>query len=96
MLIESGLSATGSVDATLDGHHYNRGVRAHKLVAEGIGLLRWAMFLQWNTEQEPPLDRVSLTRVIDQVRQNPYPERMHVLLTSEIFTMAKQRFTEFC
>ena len=64
MLIESDILATGSVDATLDGHHYNRGVRAHKLVAEGIGLLRWAMFLQWNTDQESPLDMVSLTRAI--------------------------------
>ena len=44
--IESDILATGSVDATLDGYHYNRGVRTHKLVAEGIGLLRWAMFLQ--------------------------------------------------
>ena len=49
VLIESDILATGSVDATPDGHHYNRGVRAHKLVAEGIGRLRWAMLLQWNT-----------------------------------------------
>ena len=29
VLIESDILATGSVDATLDGHHYTTGVRAH-------------------------------------------------------------------
>ena len=40
VLIESDILATGSVDATLDGHHYKTCVTAHKLVVEGIGRLR--------------------------------------------------------
>ena len=39
VLIESDILATGSVDATRHGHHYNRGIRAHKLVAEGTDRL---------------------------------------------------------
>ena len=32
VLIKSDILVTGSVDATFDGHHYNRGVRAPKLM----------------------------------------------------------------
>ena len=103
VLSESDILATGSVDSTPGGQHYNSGVRAHKLVAEGIGRLRWAMFLQWNIEQEPHLDMVSLAKAIDQVimdsgvnknlPQKIYVQKKtHVPLTSEVFTMAKQRF----
>ena len=51
VLIESDILATGSADATLNGHHYNRGIRTHKLVYEGMDRLLWEAFLQWNREQ---------------------------------------------
>ena len=44
LLIESGVIAPGSVQAVLGGHHYNRGVRAHKIVWEALSHLRWKGF----------------------------------------------------
>ena len=42
ILIEADVLATGSVDAVLEGHHYNRGIGAHKLVAGGFGRFRFS------------------------------------------------------
>ena len=39
LLVESGVVAAGSVQAVLDGRHYNRGIRAHKLVWEALSRL---------------------------------------------------------
>ena len=34
------------VHSVLDGRHYHRGIHAHKIVAEAMGRLRWATFLE--------------------------------------------------
>ena len=44
IMVESGVVAAGSVDAVLGGRHYNRGVRAHKIVWEAFSRLRWRKF----------------------------------------------------
>ena len=41
VLVEADILASGSVDAVLEVHHYNRGIRAHKLLSEALGRLRW-------------------------------------------------------
>ena len=43
-LVESGVVASGSVDAVLTGHHYNRSIRAHKFVWEALFRFRWKQF----------------------------------------------------
>ena len=44
LLVESGVVAAGSVQAVLDGRHYNHGMCAHKLVWEALSRLRWKRF----------------------------------------------------
>jgi hypothetical protein len=95
VLIESDVLANGSVDSTLDGRHYNRGIRAHKLTVEGFGRLRWAAFLQWNDAQVPKVDMESLTGAVGKVRHNLCKDALQVLLSSDIFMFAEQRFNEF-
>lgn len=40
ILIESGVVAHNSVGGVISGHHYNRSIRAHKLMAEALQRLR--------------------------------------------------------
>lgn len=47
LLIESGVYATGTTSAIMKGKSYNRGVRAHKLVMEGLFRLMWSAFIAW-------------------------------------------------
>jgi len=44
LLVEAGVVAQGSVSTMLEGRHYNRGVRAHKLVFEALMRLVWIQF----------------------------------------------------
>lgn len=41
ILVESGVLGSGSIAGVLEGKHYNRAVRMHKLVAEALERLRW-------------------------------------------------------
>jgi hypothetical protein len=43
-----------SVDAVLEGYHYNRGMSAQQLVAETIARLCLAAFLEWNSLHDSP------------------------------------------
>jgi hypothetical protein len=45
VLIESGIIGSGSVSAVLEGRHYNRGVRVHKIVMEAMLRMCWSAFV---------------------------------------------------
>ena len=47
ILVESGTVALGSLTGVLSGHHYNRAVRAHKLMFESLLHLKWIAFGNW-------------------------------------------------
>ena len=51
ILIESGVVAPGSINGVMNGHHYNRSVRCHKLMAEALHTLRWKAFLESVSEE---------------------------------------------
>ncbi|XP_070559922.1 uncharacterized protein [Ptychodera flava] len=52
IMIESGILAQGSANGVMSGHHYNRSVRCHKLVAEAMHRVRFNEFLDSLTEEE--------------------------------------------
>ncbi|XDV11366.1 hypothetical protein PO909_000329 [Leuciscus waleckii] len=52
MLIESNVVAVGSINGVISGHHYNRSIRAHKLLFEAMHILRLRSFLQSLPEQQ--------------------------------------------
>ena len=57
ILIEAEVVAQGSVSGVLSGHHYNRSVRAHKLMFEALSRLRLKAFIDscGNDEQSTVL-----------------------------------------
>ena len=53
LCIEAGIVAEGSVIAVMEGRHYNRSVRTHKYIYEGLLRLVWEGFLPWLKERNP-------------------------------------------
>ena len=45
ILLESDTVAGGSIASVMSGHHYNRSIRAHKLLAESLERLRWQGYI---------------------------------------------------
>ena len=52
IFVESGLVTSGSLAGVMNGKHYNRGVRAHKLASEAFQRLRFLKFLESIPEEE--------------------------------------------
>ena len=47
LLIECDVVAAGSMPGVLNGHHYNRATRAHKLAYEALWRQKWIEFGNW-------------------------------------------------
>ena len=45
ILIEADIVAPGSIKGIISGHHYNRSMRANKMMYEALVQLRWKTFL---------------------------------------------------
>ena len=52
IVIESGLVASGSVKGVMNGHHYNRAFRTHKIVSEAMQRLRFQQFLDSLSDED--------------------------------------------
>ena len=52
IIIESGLVASGSVKGVMNGHHYNRAFRTHKIVSEAMQRLRFQQFLDSLSDED--------------------------------------------
>ena len=46
ILIEACIVAPGYINGIHSGHHYNRSIRANKIMYEALGRLRWKAFLE--------------------------------------------------
>ena len=52
LAIESGIIAEGSVKGVMEGKHYNRAVRFHKLTYEVCMRLIWNGFMRWDKHED--------------------------------------------
>ena len=66
LAVECGIIAEGSIVRVLEGRHYNRGVRLHKIVFEALLRLMWNGFFEW-LETNPKL-RPVLQEALEQVQ----------------------------
>ena len=69
ILIESEVIAPGSLPAVLDGKHYNRSVRAHKIVFEALLRLHWEVFQNWLKTNHPEYEEKNIVAIIAEVRK---------------------------
>ncbi|KAJ8050587.1 Vesicular integral-membrane protein VIP36 [Holothuria leucospilota] len=45
IMIESGLIAQGSINGVMNGHHYNRSMRANKIMCDALCYLQWESYM---------------------------------------------------
>ena len=77
ILVESGICASGSIAKVLNGKHYNRAIRVHKIVLEALEHLLLQEF-----EACTPVDEKVRTAFIH-LSKNPSEERLKELLSND-------------
>lgn len=98
VLVESGTVAPGSVAAVLDGRHYNRGVRAHKIVWEALSRLRWQQF-ESSLDASPGHSSVNfgrIRRLLGELRASPDKDKLTSLQALPDFKKLMVEYDNFC
>eukprot|EP00057_Strongylocentrotus_purpuratus_P028770 XP_011683244.1 PREDICTED: uncharacterized protein LOC105447183 [Strongylocentrotus purpuratus] len=90
ILIESEVLAAGSVNGVMNGRHYNRSSRCHKLMSEALHQLRWQSFMDSITEDEAKVHRDFIGRLQDSFPSQIYADK----LDSDEFNELMKAYTE--
>lgn len=91
IVIESKVVAPGSINGVISGHHYNRSMRAHKLLYESLQRMRLLTFL----DSLPQEERYECLDVINEIKC-AFPDRtMVVLCANEIFDKMYSTYEDF-
>ena len=87
LLVESGVLGTGSLSGVIEGRHYNRAIRLHKLVFEGLQRMRWDAFGRWlqtnNCDFPNDFELAGVLSQIRAFRNTPSVENIEQLFQSE-------------
>ena len=96
LLIESEVIAQGSITRVFEGKHYNRAVRAHKIVMEALWRLQWKSFGNWLREKEKSdVDLKKVHDVVQSFRENRSKEDFEKLLDSPHIDKLSDSLVEF-
>jgi len=93
LMVESGVLASGSVSAVLNGKHYNRGIRIHKIVMEALQRLRWLTYVSSDSFHELPKTLVS---AVHNIQQSCERKNVDALLAQSTFNNLHSEFKKFC
>lgn len=97
VIIESEILRSGSVVGVLEGRHYNRGIRVHKIVFEAMLRLRWKAFRTWLTEQNiPGLNDIGLQEVVNTLQADITPDNFRRLIDSNDFGRVYDLYLDYC
>ncbi|KAJ8023132.1 hypothetical protein HOLleu_38227 [Holothuria leucospilota] len=91
ILVESGIVAHGSLNSVMNGHHYNRSVRAHKVMYEALCKLQWQAYLDSLNESELS----SATEIVKLLHCGYLCKNMNEPLQSSAFNNLVASFKEF-
>ncbi|KAL2102045.1 hypothetical protein ACEWY4_003806 [Coilia grayii] len=91
ILIESELVAVGSIDGVISGHHYNRSIRAHKLLTEALQRLRWQAYL----DTLPDMSSAAAMKIAMDLQDNFPSEKFIETIGSGAFLELLKDYSEF-
>ncbi|XP_033106462.1 uncharacterized protein LOC117108533 [Anneissia japonica] len=91
LLIEAEIIAPGSINGVLNGHHYNRSIRAHKLLFEALQRVRLIMFL----ESLPATEAHKYAKLIVNVKELYTSESFNEMLCSEELNLFMTEYDDF-
>ena len=98
VFVETGIVAQGSVSAVLEGRHYNRGMRAHKLMFEALLRLAWTHFHERVVTYSCDDDRVKIAEAlyhIGQLNADLCESQWHSILQLESVQFLMTKFEDF-
>ena len=96
VIIECGVVAPGSLPAVLTGHHYNRAIRAHKVVYEALLRLKWVEFVAWlEIHPEVAIDLKALSLQLQESKSNISAETFLKLVTMPAFRQLEVAFEKY-
>ena len=96
ILVESGTIATGSVASVLNGHHYNRAVRAHKIIYESMLRLKWNAFGIWlQSQTEPKFDQDEIHKEVYKLQKEFVMGDFREFINYPEFKHLQAAYTEF-
>lgn len=78
VMIVSELVASGSVNSVMNGHHYNRAIRTHKIMYEALSRMRFSAFLE-----TLDLEKVERIRRYSMRLDDAFPSRLFDQLFNE-------------
>lgn len=93
LMVESGVLASGSVSAVLNGKHYSRGIRIHKIAMETLQRLRWIAYI--SSTKLPELS-VTFISGIHNIQQSCKTQHVQALLAQPAFNNLHSEFKRFC
>ena len=96
ILVESGVAGSAVASAALDGKQYNRAVRFHKLVAEGLERLRWQEFIQAASDGHPEQPFHLLQSTLQDLQLCISGSNLDMIMASPAFRELHQRYRTFC
>ena len=97
MCIESGLVVAGSVSGVLDGKMYNRAIRVHKRVFEGLLRVAWRGFFPWLEANHPDnLEHYrELTNQVNNLHDDLCQEQLDIILNCVAFEQVMVSWNEY-
>ena len=97
ILIESGVFAYGSMNGVLEGRHYNRAIRAHKIVLETLFRLKWKAFIHWLHLRGSKLDALAdFEEQLEDLRRELCPETYETFIQSTAYKDIMCQYEIFC
>ena len=99
VLVESNIVAAGSINGVIDGTHYNRAVRAHKIMYEALFRLQWELFTNWLQEKNftfIPHDFDVTLEAINKLMEVTSREGIIALNTCDSTKRIYSLFIDFC
>ena len=84
IFIESGIVAHGSANAVVEGRHYNRSLRCHKIMSEALGRHRFQAFLESITEEMQISVKKIVTNLVDSFPSRLFDQCLDSLELSEV------------
>lgn len=95
LAVEAGILSEGSVDQVLDGRHYNRGVRLHKLLYEALYRKLLESFPRWFEENFPNNIESFQTLLNEKLKQPLDAHGMRMLFVDSDFIEFNGYFEEY-
>ena len=93
IILESGICASGSLNRVMNGKHFNKALRVHKLVFEALQRLLLIRFVEMNSQFEL-LSQETHSMMMDLIH-DPCKENVSKIKDSEEFKAFFQRYRTF-